>query len=365
MRRPELFLLILLGLPLFILAQGTVYTFIQTGKPLQKDPLFFFQNVIDARNPRDNIGSVYDQSRRKKYPANFRHELYDEFMRFYAEQYPLSAGKTKLQMLVKDFSIGHEINDMGKDLGSAFLSADIYVRNEDTCFLLCHIRDSISEPSDDVRLSHPNRIRRLLLKAGAAASASLQHKNTENNTRIPYTELRKQGMPFLDPAYKDKDSNAVLPNYYMFKCGTFYSFSSEVLLFGVSAGLLLQVKQAPRYLVGANAELMLYGVKSDQVTNPNTNYAVVNYNLGITMMKQIRNNFFFHLNPQLVLGRVDKTGPQPKSEKLTGFELDLGVYLIPPRESGVYSGLNFFYRSCNSSLYGEGPGLKIDLGMRF
>lgn len=361
-------LLVLLLIALKGLSQSKVYTFIQENSHVYEKSEFYIQKVIDARDNKFSIGSIYSSDKRKKYPADFNQTLSNTFYDFFKTTFPSGKHKSKIVLLVIQFNIDHQLGETAKDIGIAEIKAEFYLNRNDTCFYLNTSEQRIEEQSEDVLLSHPNRIKRLLLLCTAQMIDSLKTFNrvpSNKRVKLSIDELKKRSMSAEVQNRRKKQGENTLPGFYLFKVGTYYSFSQPVLQFGFTTDLVLQIKKAPQYLIGINANMMLYGSTPDNLTNPlTTGFDIMNYDLGIKLLKQVRNNFFINLNPQVNLGYIqEQTSGSRKN--ILGLEVDAGVYLIPPDIEGVYTGLNLFYRGTNTEFLGTSFGLKLDLGYRF
>lgn len=360
----------LLTSALFLLAsrhysQSKVYTFIQENDKGKVKSGFYIHKVVDARADKSNIGQIYSSDLRKKYPADFEHHLSEEFYRFYKGRYASSRQKQRVLMLVQDFSIAHEHSDVFKDVGRAKLQASYYLNRNDTCFFLYAFHDSISDVTDEVQRTHPNRIKRLLLLSARSLSDSLlSPERLARSEKSPLESLlRLSNSPAVERARK-QDSVNVPPDFYMFGVGTYYNFYPSVYMFGVNSHLLLRLGKKSPWLAGPSAAFLMYSTDPNAIQSPTYNEDILNYDLGLRLIRQIKKNLFLNVHPQLMFGRVKEPGSNTE-QILKGFQADLGLYLIPPAGEGVYTGLNFFYRSTNTDYFGEGLGLKLDLGYRF
>ncbi len=351
-----------------LFSQSKVYTFIQENNSIYEKSEFYIQKVIDARENKETIGSIYSADKRKKYPADFNQTLSNAFTDFFRATFPAAKNKSKIILLVYNFKIDHQLGETAKDLGSAEIKAEYFLNRNDTCFYLASSEKRIEEESEEVQLSHPNRIKRLLLLSTAEMIDSLKKFNHQPAVKRPFyslDELKKRSLSKEVQARRLRQGVNTLPEYYLFKAGTYYAFSQTILQFGLTTDLVLQIKKAPQYLIGMNANVMLFATPTDNITIPTSASAdVLNYDLGIKLLKQVTNNFFLNFNPQVNLGYVQETS-NGNRKNILGLELDAGVYLIPPAEEGIYSGLNLFYRSTNTELLGTSFGLKLDLGYRF
>jgi len=352
----------------WLLSQSKVYTFIQENSSVYNKSDFYIQKVIDARENKETIGSIYSVDKRKKYPADFNQTLSNAFLEFFNATFPAGKQKHKIILVVSFFNIDHSLGETAKEKGSAELNADYFLNRNDTCFYLGSSTKRIEEESDEVQLSHPNRIKRLLLLTTAEMTDSLKGFGTKSpEQRKAYTldELKKRSLSKDVQNNRARQGDNTIPDYYMFKAGTYYGFSKSILQFGLTADIVLQFKKAPQYLLGFNANIMLFSTPSDNITIPSfASSAVFNYDLGLKLLKQVKNTFFINFNPQLNLGYVQDVA-SGNQKNILGLEMDAGVYLIPPVDEGVYTGLNLFYRNTNTELLGESFGLKLDLGFRF
>lgn len=351
-----------------VFSQSKVYTFIQENSGVYEKSEFYISKVIDARDNKESIGSIYSADKRKKYPADFNQTLSNAFQEFFKNTFPAAKHKARIVLLVSYFNIDHRLGETAKDIGIAEMKAEYFLNRNDTCFLLARSEKRIEELSEDVQLSHPNRIKRLLLLSTAEMIDSLKkfnHQPSDRRTFYSIDELKKRSLSKDVQARRLRQGENTLPEFYLFKAGTYYAFSQTILQFGLTTDLTLQIKKAPKYLIGINANVMLFATPTDNITIPTSaSNEVLNYDLGIKLLKQVKNNFFLNFNPQVNLGYVQETTNGDR-KNILGFELDAGVYLIPPAEEGVYSGLNLFYRSTNTELLGTSFGLKLDLGYRF
>lgn len=364
----------ILALLLFVLVvnncfpQSKVYTFIQENTVVYEKSEFYIQKVIDARDDKTSIGSIYSADKRKKYPADFNQTLSNSFLEFFKNTFPAAKHKARIILLVSYFNIDHRLGETAKDIGSAEIKAEYFLNRNDTCFFLANSHKRIEETSEDVQLSHPNRIKRLLLLSLTEMIDSLKSFNrqpSEKRSFYSLDDLKKRSLSKEVQARRLRQGENTFPEFYFFQAGTYYAFSQTILQFGLTTNLVLQIKKAPQYLIGLNANIMLFATPTDNITIPTSaSSEVLNYDLGIKLLKQVKNNFFLNFNPQVNLGYVHETNNGDR-KNILGIELDAGVYLIPPAEEGVYTGLNLFYRSTNTELLGTSFGLKLDLGYRF
>lgn len=345
--------------------QSKVYTFIQENDKGKVKSGFYVHKVVDARADKSNIGQIYSSDLRKKYPADFEHNLSEEFHRFFKGRYASSRQKQRVLMLVQSFSISHEHSEVFKDEGKAILQARYYLNRNDTCFFLYAFHDSILDVTNEVQRTHPNRIKRLLLLSAKSLSDTLlKPERLAQSEKSPLEDLlHLSNSPAVESARK-QDSLNVPPDYYMFGVGTYYNFYPSVYMFGVSGHLLLRLGKTSPWLAGPSAAFLMYSTKPNAIQAPTYNEDVLNYDVGIRLIRQIKKNLFLNVQPQLMFGRVKEPG-NTGTQVLKGFQTDLGLYLIPPAAEGVYSGINFFYRTTNTDYFGEGLGLKLDLGYRF
>jgi hypothetical protein len=350
-------------------AQAKVYTFIQENSVVYENSEFYIQKIIDARGNKETLGQIYSTDKRKKYTADFNRTLSNEFADFFKHTFPQGKHKHKVILVVDSFSIDHQLGEGTKDIGSAEMNASFYLNRNDTCFYLTSSSKRISETAKDVQITHPNRIKRLLLLSAAQMIDSL--KKFASNPPVAgmrmttLDELKKSSISKDVQRRRAKQHENTLPEFYMFNLGTYYGFSKPVVQFGITGNLVLQVKKAPKYLIGISGNLMLYGTPSDDIQVPLfTSFEVFNYDLGIKLLKQVKNNFFLNFNPQVNLGYIKEVNSSER-KNILGFQMDAGVYLIPPANEGVYSGLNLFYRTTNTEFFGASFGLKLDLGYRF
>lgn len=352
-----------------LFSQAKVYTFIQENAAVYEKSEFYIHKIIDSRSNKDNIGSIYSADKRKKYAADFNHTLSNEFSDFFRSTFPSEKHKHKIVLVIDSFQIDHQLGETSKDLGSAEMMARFYLNRNDTCFYLVSSHNRIVEGSEDVQLTHPNRIKRLLLLSTAEMIDSLKkfHAGSLSFDSLNTTldQLKKQSISKEVQRRRAKQNENTLPEFYLFTLGTYYGFSKPCLQFGFTGALVFQIKKAPKYLLGINANLMLYGTPSDNIQIPLfTSFDVFNYDLGIRVLKQVKNNFFLNFNPQANMGYIKEVSSTERKDIL-GFQMDAGVYLLPPAEEGVYSGLNVFYRNTNNEFLGQGFGIKLDLGYRF
>jgi len=329
-----------------IQAQSKVYTFIQENPAVYENSEFYIQKIIDSRSNKDNIGNIYSTDKRKKYAADFNHTVANEFNEFFKNTFPPGKHKHKIIMVVDSFFIDHQLGESSKDIGSVELMAKFYLNRNDTCFHLANSHKTIAETSEDVRLTHPNRIKRVLLLSTTEMIDSLKKfvsGNISNNSVLTTLDnLKKNSISKDVQRRRAKQNENTLPEFYFFNLGTYYSFSKPVLQFGVTGNLVIQIKKAPKYLIGINANMMFFGTPSDNIQIPLfSSFEVFNYDLGIKLLKQIKNSFFLNFNPQINLGHIKEVSSSERKDIL-GFEMDIGAYLIPPANEAFIRGLIYF-----------------------
>jgi len=350
-------------------SQSKVYTFIQENATVYESSDFYIYKIIDARKNKASIGSIYSSDKRKKYAADFNSTLSNELYSFYKNAFPPGKQKRKIILLVDSFSIDHQLGLSSKDMGIAYLVGEYYSYQNDSCYLLTTSARQIKEEAEDAQLTHPNRIKRLLLLSLVDMIDSLKKFETgtlaSHEMPLKLDDLKKKALGKEVQTLRKKANENVLPDFYFFSAGTYYSLSKPILQFGFTSNLVLQLKKLPQVLVGINANIMLFGTPSNQITIPIfASSSVVNYDLGIKLLKQIKNNLFLNCNPQINLGYIREVSSGNR-KNILGAEVDFGVYLIPPIQEGIYSGINLFYRNTNTEYLGSSFGLKLDLGYRF
>ena len=365
----SIFFAAFLCITISLFSQSRVYTNIQQSEKTYPKKDFYFQKVIDSRKNRENIGLIYKADLRTKYQAEFRKQLPDEFSKFLRKTYPNAYASMQLIMVVHEFTIDHEITDEKKDVGYARGDFEFFLLENDSCHFVYRFTKTISDEARDITVTHPNRMKRLLLLSVNSLDSSLSTLDYKKNKPLSWDSLNKKSLPEKEKLVQKIKDNTAHDKVFA-QLGLYYSFSSQVMLLGPTASFTFRLKNNPQFLIGVNAGIKLYGGVSSEFASNNLSHTIFNYDLGIKLLTRLSDQLYLNINPMVVLGNTSEkktstTAAPTSTENLLGIELDFGVYIIPPKISGLYTGLSGFYRSTNNSVYDSGLGIKLDLGIKF
>ena len=352
-----------------LFSQSRVYTSIQQNEKTYPKKDFNFQKVIDSRKNRENIGLIYKADLRTKYQAEFRKQLPDEFGKFLRKTYPNAQASKHLIMVVHEFTIDHEITDEKKDVGYARGDFEFFLLENDSCYFVHRFTKTISDEARDITVTHPNRMKRLVLLSVNSVDSSLTTLDYKKYKPISWDSLNKKTLPEKENLVQKIKDNTAHDKVFV-QLGLYYSFSSQVMLLGPTASFTFRLKNNPQFLVGINGAIKLYGGVSSEFASNNLSHTIFNCDLGIKLLTRLSDQLYLNINPMVVLGNTSEnktstTATPAAEENLLGLELDFGVYIIPPKVSGLYTGLSGFFRGTNNSVYDSGLGIKLDLGIKF
>jgi hypothetical protein len=151
------------------------------------------------------------------------------------------------------------------------------------------------------------------------------------------------------------------------------------LMSGANINLLFQLKKHPRFLIGPTGSFFIIGLYSGKFIPPDIKYRILNYDVGLRLIHQLKGNVFFNLNMQALLGKEQYTyeynpyssyslgnkSTTTKTENIFGFQLETGLYFMPVKKQGLYFGMDLFIRECSSTIFDSNAGFKLNLGIKF
>lgn len=369
-----------------LLSQSKIYTYIQRDKKSYAGRAWCLERVVDRRIDKSNIGHIFTRGLGIEHPADFKQELSGELIHFFNDNFFCLRAKNRFMLVVNRFEIGHIVTTKRLDTGEVFFDFDFYALKNDSAFFLYNYAKRLTEASDVVPTTHPNRLRRALLnsllpldnffsirvndtlrnKSAVFYNASQSDSVKKNNYGLTVTKSKQ-----LDSTYSANN----LPSYYFFFIGGQGNICYTSLTTHVNANLLFQLKKHPKYLIGVQANYFLYGILSQKLISSYATYSLFNYDIGIRVLKQIKGNLFINFNPQAMFGREtftyfvlpagSITGQLNQTYPINGVQVDIGVYNFEPQKQGIYFGADVFFRGSNSNMLENTIGLKLSVGIKF
>jgi|GEM_PF-3320927 len=162
------------------------------------------------------------------------------------------------------------------------------------------------------------------------------------------------------------------------------NFCTASAIRGVNINFMIRIPQHPRYLLGANLNYSVIKFYDRNGLPLYQSYQLKTSDLGIRMLKQIKNGFFFNANPHFMIGKetyvthftalgydpvnntiTSTSSKTSKSSTFLGFLMDAGMYFMAPKGPGVYCGLDLTIRFTNSSMFESDMGAKFTFGLKF
>lgn len=377
-------LLLILLFPFSAFSQKKVYTSIQENKKKYPGKNFSFEKVVDNRINKENIGFVYKSSLTYEHPADFKKPLQDEFLHFLSNTFPTKTSENKLLLSVKRFEIGHIVTGKRLDTGFVFLDVDFYCLKNDSAAFLYTYTSRLAEASENTALSHGNRIKRALLLSLSRIDSTLLKRSSSFYIKTSDLEnLVQTSSSITHSQLKRKDSLdkfSPFPTSFYVLSGIQAEFCPSSLLTGVNIDVLFRLKKNKDFMLGFNTYFFVFGLLDTDNLPVNAEYNLLHFKTGLRLLKHLKHNLFFNMNPQLILGQEYYTydlsyNPygQPYttsyyytiSDFLYGFEFDFGLYRIPLRKRGFFFGSDFFVRGTSSNMVETSFGIKLNLGFKF
>lgn len=377
-------LLLIFILSFSAFSQKKVYTSIQENKKKYPGKNFSFEKVVDNRINKENIGFVYKSSLTYEHPADFKKPLQDEFLNFLTSTFPTKTSENKLLVSVKRIEIGHIVTGRKLDTGFVFLDVDFYRIKNDSAAFLYNYTARLAEASENTAFSHANRIKRAILLSLSGIENALQKRSASFYIKINDLEAVVQtstGITNRELQLKDSlEKFSPFPNSFYVFTGIQGDLSPSSLLTGVNIDVLFRLKKNKDLMLGFNTYFFVYGLFDADNIPKNAEYNVLQLKTGLRLLKHLKHNLFFNMNPQLILGQEYYTYeisynpyvlPYTSSyyytisDFLYGFEVDFGLYRIPLRKRGFYFGSDFFVRGTTSNVVETSFGIKLNLGFKF
>lgn len=399
------FVLVLLLSSFLCFSQMRVSVSIQKNNKTYPDKNYFFTKIIDFRTNTASIGKVYKSDRVNEYQAVFKKNLAQEFFVFLKDVYPNEKAQHKILIRVNEFQIGHLLAK--KDSGLAKLDVDFYEFRNDSVSFISNYSERMSETAEDVSLSHPNRIKRILLHA---TSDLEKHLNT--TTQAPFTPLSQMNSAIryatvTDSSQRYNPASAIVPeadysqermskedslsnvnqypNFFFFLVGGQTNICPSTLITGANLSFLFHLSKTSRFLLGPNVNYSAIIFLDKNVIPDNSSYQIRSYDFGLRLLRQIKKIAFFNCNTHFMIGKetLSVSTPMfsynPQSGAVTqtssgisttesnfyGFQMDLGAYLMSPRRAGFYCGIDLTIRTTNSGVFDDEAGIKFNAGLKF
>lgn len=377
---------------LFGSAQNSIRVSIQPNKTSYPEKDFFFAKVSDQRANKELIGHIYKSNRQTIHKAVMKNSLEKELYQFLWDLYPNLHSHTKMLLVVHEFEIGHVL-DSKKDTGFVKLNLDFYKMKGDSVFLVSSYHKTLSEPAEDVFLTHSNRMKRAILRAVADMEAHLNNSGNASSGTVVVLEdsLTKARATSIQNIVAAKplsraDSLELKNNYpslFFFLLGGHFNPYMSTLVMGANVQALFRLPKFNRWLLGPNVNFEVIKFLDRSGLADNQSYQLRTSDVGIRAMRQIRNSLFFNINPHFLFGQEtieEYTGHyvnngsgfysvQYSSNETVnaffGFQLDLGVYVMPPKKSGLFCGFDLAMRMTNSVVFDSDAGIKLNLGVKF
>lgn len=393
MRIHLLYLFMFLKITAFF-PQSKVYTSIQENKKTYPEKNFFFSKVLDLRPDKSTIGIVYKTQRNAEFYADFEKPLSEEVFIFLKNTFPNTQSGQKIILVVNQFKIGHILSK--HDTGFVMVDLDFYQLRNDSVSFVSGYKKSLRESADEVALSHSNRIKRALLLAVAdfekqlatAPTASfipltaISQKKTSDSLQVT-EKLKplKQTISYSQAQAMQADSLNKKNNYpahKIYMIGGFINPFTASLMAGANFSAVFQLKKYPKYLLGVHLNYAAVHFYDPDIIATNSSYKLRTSDFGCKLLKQIKNNIFFNLAQHFLIGKETFTylnvnkpfyntslNTTDVSSTFFGFQMDAGIYFMPPQKSGIYLGADATLRVTNSDVFESDIGLKFNLGAKF
>jgi len=370
-------------------SQTKIYTEIQQNKTVYPGKDYTFDKVIDARANKDNIGIVYKSDIQQEYLADLRDPVDAAFLYFLNNTFPNGSSTVKITMVINELEIGHILSGRRKDSGFVKVNFDFYKAVNDASVLIHHYEGMLVDVSDNIALTHSNRMKRITLMSVAKLDSIVASGATYIETAKPGADsLLKDPVKISAGFSKERLeetkrmlANDKSPRRIMFMIGGHAVFCTENQMYGVNANLLFGFKKAPRNLLGFNANYSLIKFQTRSGLAENIEYQLRSGDLGLRFLRQIKNPVFFNFNPHLMFGKETfityntttvyvngvSTGlsKTTKEKSFYGLQIDTGIYLLSPKSAGAYMGFDFVLRFTTSYVFESDMGIKLNLGIAF
>ncbi len=384
----KLFIFLILLNTTILFSQKKLYTHIASNKKNYCAKSYQLARVIDNRTTKNTIGKTYTSSRTVQHEVDFKSAVSNELFLFYNTNFHNALHPcNQFLVIVNQFEIGHVLSNQREDTGYVFLNFDFYNLKNDSAFFLYNYAKKFNELSESVLLTHPKRINQALLNAFAHLDFYFPTKLTDTVTHYKKGNYNKTlsdsilnmqyGLTIQNFLKQDSASNykSSVPSFYFFFVGAIANASRTYITTHINANLVFQIKKAPKYLVGIQANYFVYGIMSKQIIPVNSSYQLFNYDIGVRILRQLKNKLFLNVNPQLLTGNENirytilpsnySGTSATETIDFKGFQMDIGVYYFRPQQQGIYFGGDIFYRETSSNIITKGIGLKFNFGVKF
>lgn len=359
-------------------SQSKVYTSIQENRKTYPGKNFSFSKVIDARKNKDNIGLVHKSSIPGDYYADFKKPLPVEIIKFFHTTFPKGSYDNEIIIIVNHFEIGHIITGKTNDTGFVNVNLDLYKVKGDSSFFIYNYSNTLFDVSDNIALSHSNRMKRILLMSVAKMDSVLASEGSKPTRWLP-DPLARITDNYSKKTYNEKDSLYAAGNYprqNMALLSINGVLSTSTFMYGVSISYMGQIKKHPRYLLGLHLNYSIINFTSDIVLPSNTSYNLRTSDFGPRLLKQLKNSVFFNSMMHVMIGKETRTSyttgllpnviyENEKSNLFIGIQLDNGIMIVHPRNKGVTVGADFVFRATNSSMVDSDIRIKLSIGLTF
>lgn len=359
-------------------SQLKVYTDIQKNNKTYPGKNFTISKVIDARKNKDNIGMVHKSSVPGDYYADFKKPLSLEIIKFYHTTFPKGSYTNEIIVIVNHFEIGHILTGKTNDTGFVRVNFDFYKIKGDSSYFIYNYSNTLCDVSDNIALSHSNRMKRILLKSVAKIDSALASAGSQPTRWLP-DSLARISDSYSKKLYNEKDSLYTAGNYprqNMVLLSFNGVLSTTTFMYGLSVSYMGQIKKHPRYLLGFHLNYSIINFTSNIVLPSNTSYRIRTSDFGPRMLKQLKNSVFFNSMMHVMIGKETRTSyttgflpnviyENEKSNIFMGIQFDNGIMIVHPRNNGMTVGADFIFRATNSSMFDSDIGIKLSLGLTF
>lgn len=295
----------------FCFSQTKIYTEIQPNKNIYPGKDYTFDKVVDARANKDNIGLVYKSDIQQEYLADLKDPVDAAFLKFLNNTFPNGLSTVKITMVINKLEIGHKLSGLRKDSGFVKVNFDFYKAVNDASVLIHHYEGMLVDVSDNIALTHSNRLKRITLMSVSKLDSIVATGATYIETIQPDTKAIPKDSVKLSGGYsKEKMEEAErvynsgnYPRNIIVILGGHAVFCTENQMFGANANLLFRFKNGLRSLLGFNVNYSIIKFQ-DRVGLPeNVAYSLKTADAGLRFLRQIKNVTFFSFNPHLCLER--------------------------------------------------------------
>lgn len=377
----------------FCFSQTKIYTEIQQNKNVYPGKDYTFDKVIDARANKDNIGIVYKSDIQQEYLADLKDPVDAAFLFFLNNTFPNGLSTVKITLVINELEIGHKLSGRRKDSGFVKVNFDFYKAVNEASVLIHHYEGVLVDVSDNIALSHSNRLKRITLMAvsrldSIVAKGTTYIETVQNEKEVAQKDsIKRINGGFSQERMEETQrivAHDISPRSIIAMIGGHAVFCTENQMYGVNANILFGTKQRPEFLIGLNVNFSIIKSQSRGGVPLNVEYQLKTGDVGLRFLRHLKNPVFFSFNPHLMFGKetfitynntvvyvnngtASNSGFSKTTKEMSFFggQFDTGIYLMSPKNAGAYMGFDFVLRFTTSTVFESDMGIKFNLGIAF